>query len=1267
MFLENNTTINGYGFIYELGFNVGMLNILNLSKCKFSSKGHEERIIKVLRDSQSIGYNIINRYLSYNKVIDPNMKDIVSSNIVRIMFNGYISGISTMNGYLKSLNTSLDRVNIDYIQMNIINPLGIKQINDNEADYYINNFRDCFGYELSEYEYEMYSRTGEFLKADSIFLFSVGPRSRNKNILVLDNSIRIKNMADLKITETSSIQNIDDYKKMLLNINKDLSKKTKFTDINIDSNGIDQFNLSTTFTRYADMLNEKSLNKCVQAASYAYSFTKKMIELGKIRDKVGITVMGSLDSEESKLFVEVRADEFKRGMEAHDLLEKCNILYEDYKIETREISRSDTSHEILNRMKRELERNTNIDIATLNKLTKMNDRLEIVMSDVIDNIVSTATLINGIPVREYHYKKIIKYLNDKDTQILFLTGNPGIGKTTSIVNTLKLLSKFIFLYSSCRKNVNEDVDFKFLVDIANKVFYDDRFITVNTSGDDEGMKDGKAVISCKYATNNNSKLPPKTKYNYVNKYEGEDLSKINTGTMYGLNTRGNLEGKNTSTEGVISRLTKVMKELLESGNFDKILGTFATQALKEVNGNYTTDCLKSLFFKDKKNPKNSESYKYAFIEYNEELKTSIVDNEMFDKFVENIPVFVVMIDEITGTEEGVILYKEIKKLLFDDVYGVLSPEQQAKINIKLIVADASITNSNVVKRHLESSSKFEESKIYIDKIDDNMNILNNTVTEETLDFIRCEDGRKIKSVLINANSYPAKNLNVNYNISVNSIPFEEYERSKGGLFDKRKETIEKHNEEIAQKCVDYIINLEMNNETNPQVLIYIQDISRLEDIIEKVKKEYTLKTNKTLTELKDILKITSKLNDKERIDTLSNVETAKFVFMTSSAARGISFPNAKKLMIVIQTFDVESALMEIIQVAYRMRGNEYIDANCDKFIDFYMTNTFVYDKDNFEFLKNKMIMQILSFLTVTRGALETRIKGFTKIGRSKYALIPIGPVGINSVSNTFIQRVSHTIKSLKKEIFSNGEKDTQIENLVEILEDTFESVRLETQNQIFNGNYGPKEVYSIFEKHFNLGLDSLVNIKLFKDFYYKNGMIVFNLPKGHRDNLGLSKLDNRRITFIKDNIERVLQKNYSDRCSLSLRKDTVRGLMDIKKLLEIKARTSEDFGKELEDKERMVDKFIAIPVSSFCFVDQVEEYDESEDEVTIKDIISYIMSNTVSNISNIYPLGHRYKDVPYITFNSSSLLNEVSNRFNKNYVLTSTETNLISILLTDTE
>ena len=116
---------------------------------------------------------------------------------------------------------------------------------------------------------------------------------------------------------------------------------------------------------------------------------------------------------------------------------------------------------------------------------KLNDFVNSI--DIIpDKLAAKLGLKSGLQLRDAHAELIKKALISNNT-FVFLTGNPGIGKTTAITNFLKshLEEGFILFYISPRTQVNLDLIHKFKCENSqveeDKEFFDDRLFCINTN------------------------------------------------------------------------------------------------------------------------------------------------------------------------------------------------------------------------------------------------------------------------------------------------------------------------------------------------------------------------------------------------------------------------------------------------------------------------------------------------------------------------------------------------------------------------------------------------------------------------------------------------------------------------------------------------------------------------------------------------------------------------------------------------------------------
>ncbi|WP_049802582.1 hypothetical protein [Gloeothece verrucosa] len=121
----------------------------------------------------------------------------------------------------------------------------------------------------------------------------------------------------------------------------------------------------------------------------------------------------------------------------------------------------------------------------------------------------------------------------------------------------------------------------------------------------------------------------------------------------------------------------------------------------------------------------------------------------------------IMIDEITGDHSGVEFLNGVSGILRN--FKLFEPEYG--FNLKIIVADASIVEPDVIKQHLSETSA-EPNKIFFRKA--------KAISEPVpLSIQKFKFKKPEDAVVINANSYPAKSLNITYKILIESLKFHE--------------------------------------------------------------------------------------------------------------------------------------------------------------------------------------------------------------------------------------------------------------------------------------------------------------------------------------------------------------------------------------------------------------------------------------------------------------------------------------------------------------
>jgi hypothetical protein len=148
-------------------------------------------------------------------------------------------------------------------------------------------------------------------------------------------------------------------------------------------------------------------------------------------------------------------------------------------------------------------------------------------------------------------------------------------------------------------------------------------------------------------------------------------------------------------------------------------------------------------------------------------------------------------------------------------------------------------------------------------------------------------------------------------------------------------------------------------------------------------------------------------------------DKAKVFLMTSSGARGVSFPKTDWILASVPRFNIEAGLMEIAQLIYRGRGrynNEHgelvsgdsVPRHLVMLVDDYLVAD---KKDARQWLRQSL--DLMTLLIMLRSTILTRITGDSDL-RQKLALVPVGAVGVDELINLMSQYVSQFMREAER-------------------------------------------------------------------------------------------------------------------------------------------------------------------------------------------------------------------------------------------------------------
>ncbi len=1218
--MDNSNLGQNLGRLFEVGFNIGMLTYLRQKKLQCNYGDCYQK------DLQQVNFPKIVRKLNED-IISQQHREIVKQWGTFFLQKSFLAGLNFLDEYFAAIGwdskRKLKRLEVVYFQCCLADDNTLGTYNKGEQNVYrdwLSQF-DLVEIDTSNFDTAKYSQTGEFLKADSIIYFRYKHQVR---ILVLDYSIfALKSIRDL-----TDLHNIEVLRQILLSDLSYFKSKSVFANLGIDSK-TNQFIFSESLSEYykAFARKDKETIKMIQAGSYAYSFWNWLNSKEQIaaEDEVTFNIIGYSDRDSASLCLQ--QDKIK-------ILETCYHIYREKPLSTEVNSARDR---VLNVIKRKAKRSFDNGEKFINDLLKVSgDGIHLVthretfsnfhsyLDTVPDPIANQLNLASDLNLQQAHGTLIQQALSSSnDSLYLFLTGNPGIGKTTAISNFLKqeqiLEEGFLFFYISPRTQVNLDIIEKFRYnsnDLDNNLC-DDRLITINSNS--LLIKTNEGNLTVQYCSNEKSNSFTLQGVRFIPQGEEIKYTSLNKKSFI-RKTATRLQDSNHQQKGVLYSVSEATYSLLNNGH-NNIVATVALQSLKKLSNGRDT----------------LQHFKRIFRDVYNEIEGKPIEAKL-QQLSQRVKHIFIAIDEITGDRSGVDFLLGISKYLKQ--YGLTNRDY---FNTKIIVADASIINGDVIKQHL-SETTAEPNKIFFRKAAKDRSCL----TTESFTF------QNHRAIAINTNSYPAKNLHITYKTFIYSLKFQE--------INKKINSPQKYDLEAkTQKAIIKDIKKITSQFPNEQIIVYIQNKKRLGELIELIKQQRKFEL------YEDYLEIHADLSelDKQKIPHYKN--EVQIIFMTASASRGLSFPRVKHILVTLPRFEIEANLMEVIQVIYRGRGNPQIDTT-DKQLIFYLTEQAVYyleDADDRQFALQESKLNILNFLIILHTSIKTRIYGYGNIANEKYMMIPVGGKSVFTAGQSLSNNIKNLIKRLKKEHHKRSHDGrlqkayTQLEELMKTAEITiWDTAKKDSEISYLNLL---EDIRQEFIKKIDGNLDTLLDFPAIQTGYVVGSILIVSLANKKVSEVYRLKIDDKTVTL--SQILAQLQQDYR----LS---DNIKVLIGETQELIEELEQQKYRNQRLEQESSYLDRYYAVPLFLFIVKDVFSAYFsyqeiEPEDQ-RFRDLIEHYIYSLFP-IAQVIPIGYKYEHIPFLIFCSYSLKEMRAKKFSDKYLMNSKELNILSLILAQSE
>ncbi len=1237
------------GRYFEVGFNIGILTYLRQHADQFR---HHLASLYV-DDIRELHFPemVKNSFKRHKFTIDQQKREIAKQWFLFFLQKGYLAGLNFFHEYIQSLHWSVDdgQIEIAYYQCSFCAENSIYTLPKTDEQEQREILTQLSHYHIDPLSINLYEhrQKGRFLKADTLMLLRLGDAWRMLCV-------------DLSIFSVSSDENLRDpndaqiLRELLMRDLSYIRAKSVFANLSIDTaKGAPGFTFSkgldTYFTAFTH--DDKESAKLIQAGSYAYDFYTALKERRLFSDTTDITfnIIGYTDRGINALTC---------TQEHIDILATCAHIYQldivkpeiDHaRQEVLEMIRSNVAESfvdgetftssIMSLVKdhedgvhwvKPLYRENIGDFVNLSDPFPLHH----VPDDIRPLLAKLYASAPSITLRQAHQELVIRELDaSQEKTFLFLTGNPGIGKTTAVVEFLSRHREegFLFLYISPRKQVNIDIIDKFR-DPGTKVLRGDTFALTSDSLIIQANQGQPAVHY--YAAQKRGDYIRQGLKKPVTFIDAQALDQ-NHRTRYAPRlsrlSAERIWDHGETISGVLNSVCNALYISLRDQFSRQLIATVAIQSLKKVGygpeAHDTLDHLKKIFHAATKNGR-------------------VMPSEM-RKMSGRIKHLFIMVDEITGDESGVAFLEGIRKFVKE--YELT----QHGFNTKVIVADASIVDHDVIKQHIqEGANEYEPDKIYF----------RNVVSPNAPPPLSLVEFPfyKWSAVSINANSYPASRLFITYCICMEFLKFDEEAmlHAKDHFAD-----------QLHQRMVEDIDTL-LQRQDVPQIIVYIQDKKRLARLIDALKAR-----RGSFEKNKDYIPIHASISDKDKHDISKVKDRVRVVFMTASASRGLSFPKTTHILVDIPHFEVEQNLMEIIQVIYRGRGDEKIEQR-EKELVFYLSERAVYyDDSTREISLRESVLNVLNVLLILKTAIMTRIVGYGQVGQRRLMIIPIGGKSVLAAGETYIGILERLIIELQREYTRNYDRPwikevyTSWRELLGQADFHLSTPKQEKKqaDQQYNTTITYLSLLSTFTSRFTdavfNGLHHLLTWEPIEPGYLSGGLLIVSAGQRQLQERYLMQLEEKLRSAKGGELYRRMQHiALSDDYPPSLSSAMHKAL----ELLDRLNDASPEITQLLTQDSRNPDQYYALPLLVFLQEKILKAHFSEKPEEPEENSFRWLLSTyarTLYPITSVLPIGDDYEEFPFLLFRSFNL-KEIRNRiFSDTHLLISNEMNVLNMLL----
>jgi hypothetical protein len=588
--------------------------------------------------------------------------------------------------------------------------------------------------------------------------------------------------------------------------------------------------------------------------------------------------------------------------------------------------------------------------------------------------------------------------------VIALEGNPGIGKTTAIRKHLGNKSDgYLFLYVSPRVVINRDVT-ESLARTADKE--PSGILTVTTNAQlisaaerwfaklvEAGKETKRHISGAVVADGVRDLIKPIGSMLVLDPADEHAIDAEHAGSRIRKDTLSEHEDlvREKQLTGVLSGMASTAKELLELNPLvNRIVLTAALQGFRErANQKTTIDALSNLFVSKAETAAGREERR---------------------RFAQRMPTIVVMVDELAGDGAGAPFVHAVAAWLNNEFIECFEDEP-SPFTVILVVSDASLGNEVVLSRYLNAGNRTPDKVLVSHSAGKTPFRVAATKVKIGLGSARHD------TLHVMTNSFPASELHVRYRVKLSSVEIEESQKKPGELETPREAVRRVADEAVLNGAKKEIVNALAAGAR--QVIYFAQDKLFLRSL------KHALVDDEELTK-ENVQVLDSSVPGwiRKKLVEPATRDSVRVFLMTSSGARGVSFPLTDWIVASVPRFNVEAALMEIAQLVYRGRGSypgpdgkplsgDKVPRHLVMLVDDYVVSE--EGRDMRQWLRQSI--DLMTLLVMLRSTILTRITGDSDLSQP-LALVPVGAVGLEELVSLMSQYVAQFVK--EAEVFKGG-------------------------------------------------------------------------------------------------------------------------------------------------------------------------------------------------------------------------------------------------------